>query len=77
MRVYVRSTLISVISLEDEDGSTSEESDAEDEIGLERSKDKDMLIGSGHFGKLFEVREGIEEEADSLRTEWRSKLKRK
>ena len=64
-------------SLEDEEERTSEESEAEDEIGLENGKEQNVLIGRGHFGKLFEVREGMEEEADSLRKEWRNKLKQK
>ena len=62
-------------SLEDEEESTSDESGAEDEISLENGKEQNVLIGRGHFGKLFEVREGMEEEANSLRNEWRNKLK--
>ena len=64
-------------SLEDEYESNSEESNEEDDIGQNIIKDQHMLIGSGQFGTLFEVREGMEEEAKSLRKEWTSKLQRK
>ena len=46
-------------------------------LALKMAKKQNVLIGRGHFGKLFEVREGMEEEADSLRKEWRNKLKQK
>ena len=32
----------------------------------------DLKLGEGRFGKELEVREGMEEEAEALRKEWRS-----
>ena len=64
-------------TMKKEDEGTSEESDEDEEIDQDNRKDQHMLIGRGHFGKLFEIREGMEDEAESLRKEWRSNLKRK
>ena len=36
-----------------------------------------LIIGSGQFGKAFEVRPGMEDEAKALREEWKRKQKRK
>ena len=62
--------------LEDDDV-TTDESDEEDDILINKSVNKSKMIGSGHFGKQFEVRKGMEEEAESLRMEWRRNQKRK
>ena len=34
-----------------------------------------LVIGHGHFGKDFEVREGMEDEANTLRKEWTDNMK--
>ena len=39
---------------------------------MKRPKSKPgLVLGNGQFGKEFEVCEGMEEEATSLRREWR------
>ena len=76
-----RDTIIK--SLEDKEESYTEESDdEEDESDAEEdvsdndnTENQTLLLGSGYFGKEFVVREGMEEEANSLRNEWRHKQK--
>ena len=41
-----------------------------EEIDKEKNIKLGMLIGQGHFGKVFQVREGMEEAAKTLRKEW-------
>ena len=64
---------IIIKNLKDKEDSFSSDSDENDENYLNESDNNGMLIGSGHFGKFFEVREGIEKEAIALRKEWRQK----
>ena len=55
---------------EEDDNDSTDDSDEED-LALNESENKSKMIGPGHFGKQFEVRKGMEEEADILRKEWR------
>ena len=59
----------------DEESTDGSDDDEDDEISFNRSEKNGKLIGNGHFGKHFEVRKGMEEEAESLRNEWRCKKK--
>ena len=56
--------------LEDEDEYSTDDSDDYEEIEKEKNIKQGMLIGQGHFGKVFQVREGMEEAAKTLRKEW-------
>ena len=58
--------------LEDEDDYSTDESDDNKE---DQNIKQGMLIGRGHFGKEFQVREGMEKEAISLRNEWKCQQK--
>ena len=59
---------------EEEDSSTDEESQ-DDEKGEDHrlTEASSLTIGQGYFRKEFEVRDGMEEEAASLRREWTNK----
>ena len=59
-------------SLED-DSEYTDESEEERDCSYNNSD----LIGNGYFGKQFEVRKGMEKEAEALRTEWRRNQKQK
>ena len=59
-------------SLED-DSEYTDESEEERDCSYNNSD----LIDNGYFGKLFEVRKGMEKEAEALRTEWRRNQKQK
>ena len=60
-----------VDGIEEESDNKEEDSDNyKYERNTDDSKNQTLLIGRGHFGKEFIVRDGIQEEANSLRKEW-------
>ena len=59
-------------NLEEDQESGSDYSEDEDErVFRKEDHENDLIIGHGHFGKIFEARDGMEEEAENLRREWR------
>ena len=60
--------------LEDDEEST-DESDGEGDLSYNKNENYSQLIGSGYFGKHFEIRKGMEKEAEALRMEWRGNQK--
>ena len=62
--------------LEDDEEST-DEIDDEGDISYNKNEKNSKLIGSGYFGKHFEIRKGMEKEAEALRMEWRGNQKQK
>ena len=70
--------------LQDELDYSTEESDDENnadeddsDVRTNANQNAGLTIGSGRFGKEFEVRPGMEDEAKALREEWKQKQKRK
>ena len=59
-------------NLEEDQESCSDCSEDKDERGFRKEDhENDLIIGHGYFGKIFEARDGMEEEAENLRREWR------
>ena len=65
----IKSKDLIIKRLEDDNESSSESSDEDVTV----KKKPGLIVGQGYFGKHFEPREGMEEEAEALRKEWRSK----
>ena len=58
---------------DDEEGTDKDDVD----VGTNTNDNSGLTIGSGQFGKVLEVRPGMEDEAILLRKEWKHKQKQK
>ena len=56
---------------EDQESDLDYGEDEDERVSRKEDHENDLIIGHGHFGKIFEAREGMEEEAENLRREWK------